>query len=187
MNISREQTIAIAKSAGDDIDHTLPSDIDFLHRFHNAAIAAYKAELLKGAGEPVGEVTHDAGGRWGNLSKHAPIGTKLYTSDQMIAAILKATKPLEEELTQAKDELAMTLRVSAELRAQLATAQEEIAFQKSAHEQAQQLLLEQGDQLAKAEQRVVEACALTYLEDYDLTDIADRIRAGEWRKFVKEV
>lgn len=32
-----------------------------------------------------------------------------------------------------------------------------------------------------------EACALTYLEDYDLTDIAERVRAGEWRKFVKEV
>ena len=43
------------------------------------------------------------------------------------------------------------------------------------------------DQLAKAEQRVAEACALTYLEDYDLTDIADRVRDGEWRKFVKEV
>ena len=43
------------------------------------------------------------------------------------------------------------------------------------------------DQLAKAEQRVAEACTLTYLEDYDLTDIAERVRAGEWRKFVKEV
>lgn len=40
-------------------------------------------------------------------------------------------------------------------------------------------------ELAKAEQRVAEACALTYLEDYDLTDIAERVRAGEYRKFMK--
>ena len=42
-------------------------------------------------------------------------------------------------------------------------------------------------ELEKLRQRVAEACALTYLEDYDLTDIADRVRDGEWRKFVKEV
>ena len=52
--------------------------------------------------------------------------------------------------------------------------------------QYENIIFELRDQLAKAEQRVAEACALTYLEDYDLTDIAERVRAGEWRKFVKE-
>lgn len=100
-----------------------------------------------------------------------------------------------------------------ELRAQLAAAQEECEFQRNAHKQAEELMLEQSnqladaqeemndwrnkahqsqsafdrlqDQLAKAEQRVAEACALTYLEDYDLIDIAERVRAGEYRKFMK--
>lgn len=53
--------------------------------------------------------------------------------------------------------------------------------------QYESIIFELRKQLAKAEQRVAEACALTYLEDYDLTDIAERVRAGEWRKFVKEV
>lgn len=32
--------------------------------------------------EPVGEVTHDSGGRWGLLSKELPIGAKLYARPQ---------------------------------------------------------------------------------------------------------
>lgn len=33
------------------------------------------------------------------------------------------------------------------------------------------------------ENRVAEACAKVYLETYDLTDIADDVRSGEWRKY----
>ena len=81
-----------------------------------------------------------------------------------------------------------------QLRAQLAAAQEEGATVTSERdnlwfklETAKAELADLRDQLAKTEQRVAEACALTYLEDYDLTDIAERVRAGEWRKFVKEM
>ena len=48
------------------------------------------------------------------------------------------------------------------------------------------------DQLAKAEQRVAEACALqvateTKFRWLDAARVAKEIRSGEWRKFVKEV
>ena len=47
-------------------------------------------------------------------------------------------------------------------------------------------------QLAKAEQRVAEACALqvateTKFHWLDAARVAKEIRSGEWRKFVKEV
>jgi hypothetical protein len=47
-------------------------------------------------------------------------------------------------------------------------------------------------ELAKAEQRVAEACALqvateTKLHWLDAARVAKEIRSGEWRKFVKEV
>ena len=106
------------------------------------------------------------------------------------------------------------------LRTQLAAAQEECEFQRNAHKQAEELMLEQGnqltaaqeemndwrnqahqsqssfdrlqDQLAKAEQRVAEACALqvateTKFRWLDAARVANEIRSGEWRKFVKEV
>lgn len=38
---------------------------------------------------------------------------------------------------------------------------------------------------AQIEQSVAEACAQLYLDDYDLTDIAERVRSGEWKKFRK--
>lgn len=119
--------------------------------FANKLIESYKAELLKEVGEPVYQVCKSdsisLSSAWIDVTEqtyndaglYPEYGRRiLYTSDQVAAAIIKATKPLEE-------------------------------------------------QLSKAEQRVAEACALTYLEDYDLTDIAERVRAGEWRKFIKEV
>jgi thiaminase len=33
--MNREEVINIAKKAGDDVEHTLPSDLDFLERFAN--------------------------------------------------------------------------------------------------------------------------------------------------------
>ena len=139
---------------------------------------------------------------------------ELYTSNQVAAAILKATKPLEEEVERLQEEGNLPVRYYQpngkgvvyavygsssidfveELRAQLAAAQEEGATVTSERdnlwfklETAKAELADLRDQFAKAEQRVAEACALTYLEDYDLTDIAERVRAGEWRKFVKEM
>ena len=48
------------------------------------------------------------------------------------------------------------------------------------------------DQLAKAEQRVAEACALQVATEIrfhwlDADRVAKEIRSGEWRKFMKEV
>lgn len=44
MTPTREQCIEWAREAGDDIEHTLPSDIDFLVRFATLAYAAGAAE-----------------------------------------------------------------------------------------------------------------------------------------------
>ena len=79
----------------------------------------------------------------------------LYTSDQLASAILKATKPLEEEVERLKVDRAKKQKESVtifdancELRAQLAAVQEECEFQRNAHKQAEELMLEQGNQLA---------------------------------------
>ena len=95
----------------------------------------------------------------------------------------------------------------------LVAAREECEFQRNAHKQAEELMLEQSNQLAaaqeqlairtqefdaawrqlaKAEQRVAEACALqvateTKFHWLDAARVAKEIRSGEWRKFVKEV
>lgn len=90
---------------------------------------------------------------------------------ERFAAIIKATKPLEDQLAAAQEEIER-------LTERNATNEEYAANLVKA-------LTKTQDQLDKAEQRVAEACALTYLEDYDLTDIAERVRAGEYRKFMK--
>ena len=177
-------------------------------KFAEALIESYKEGLLKEAGEPVlyAEFAEDGGwlGDASEYADHLEEPHALFTSDQVAAAILKATKPLEEEIDRLESESeeyaqlqsrcfdgggshASVFDEVSELRAQLAAAHEEI---KTVTEQKNRMWFEMQtaqDQLAKAEQRVSDACALTYLEDYDLTDIAERIRSGEWRKFVKEV
>ena len=78
------------------------------------------------------------------------------------------------------------------LRTQLAAAREEI---KTVTEQKNRMWFEMQtaqNQLAKAEQRVAEACALqvateTKFHWLDAARVAKEIRSGEWRKFVKEV
>ena len=125
--------------------------------FAEALISAYKAELLKEVGEPFG-FYYEINGTWdafvvGETEPDDDVYDEgslkaLFTSDQVAAAIVKATKPLEY-------------------------------------------------QLAKAEQRVAEACA-KWIDGYAgihqkemLSDtaksFADALRRGEWRKFVKEV
>ena len=122
--------------------------------FAEALIESYKAELLKEVGEPVGYVFKDDAtrnfynSRIGSANEYGNYAQPLFTSDQVAAAIAKATKPLEY-------------------------------------------------QLAKAEQRVAEACA-KWIDGYAgihqkemLSDtaksFADALRRGEYRKFVKEV
>ena len=71
--------------------------------FAEALIEPYKAELLKEAGEPVlyAEFAEDGGwlGDASEYADHLEEPHALFTSEQVAAAILKATKPLEERLS----------------------------------------------------------------------------------------
>ena len=157
--------------AGDSIVFT-PEELE---AFFNAAIESYKAELLKEAGEPVlyTEFAEDGGwlGDASEYAEHLEEPHALFTSDQVAAAILKATKPLEDQLAAAQE---------ANEHWQRATAENENKW------------IEVNDKLAKAEHRVAEACALqvateTKFHWLDAARVAKEIRSGEWRKFVKEV
>ena len=75
-------------------------------KFAEALIESYKAELLNEAGEPVlyAEFAED-GGWLGDASEYADNLEEphaLFTSDQLAAAIAKATKPLEDQLAKAE-------------------------------------------------------------------------------------
>lgn len=221
----KEQILAAVQS-GFKLDWAISNCTGQFESFYHEAIEYYKAELLKEVGEPTCWMTPDGEG-WRMRTKPPETDTKLgwmefYTSDQLVAAILKATKPLEEEVERLKT-VPMKYRRMAfnaqlqdenkELRAKLAAVQEECEFQRNAHKQAEELMLEQGnqltaareeirsredfiamlqetqkDQLAKAEQQVAEACA-DLLVDRFKHEVAGTlaIRQGEWRKFVKEV
>ena len=96
-----------------------------------------------------------------------------------------------------RDRLICAVNSESDLLAQLATAQEEISglltqlremteYANKRNDQA----LDLQDQLAKAEQRVAEACALQVATEIkfhwlDAARVAKEIRSGEWRKFVK--
>lgn len=75
----------------------------FMVEFAEALISAYKAELLNEVGEPVlyAEFAEDGGwlGDASEYADHLEEPHALFTSDQVAAAILKETKPLEEEIT----------------------------------------------------------------------------------------
>ena len=145
-----------------------------LVRFAEALIESYKAELLKEVVEPVVVLQSDDFG-WGIYTdslENASSGSllNLYTSDQVAAAIIKATKPLED---------------------QLAAAQEEWNQCSGLLDDAHRSIEMLEYQLAKAEQRVAEACAELQFErsvnrhGYDKYEDAEAIRSGEWRKFLK--
>ena len=48
--MTRDDVVRIAREAGDDVEHTLPSDLDFLERFA-AIVAAAEREACKQACE----------------------------------------------------------------------------------------------------------------------------------------
>ena len=110
-----------------------------LVRFAEALIESYKAELLKEVVEPVAEFKRHPFGDYTELSFSAGYsarrGDKLYTSDQVAAAIIKATKPLEDQLAAAQEEIKTVTEQKNRMWFEMQTAQ---------------------DQLAKAEQRVAE-------------------------------
>lgn len=160
-------------------------------------------ELLKEVGEPTCRVSTT--GIITNQT-NAPLepGLELYTADQLLAA----RKGLEEEierLSERRCEICGYAEHHREhtscLRTQLAAAQEQI--QRMTRERLrtadaiESMHASHKDQLAKAEQRVAEACALACEDVIGNTandqrmiaaiDCSAMICAGEWRKFVKEV
>ena len=169
--MEKEQILALAEKCG-IFPRLTPSGTDEVwgtkrdvESFFYAAIESYKAELLNEAGDPVlyAEFAEDGGwlGDASEYADHLEEPHALFTSDQVAAAILKATGPLEDSLAVVKKDRADLYMETLTLR----------------------------DQLAKAEQRVAEACALqvateTKFHWLDAARVAKEIRSGEWRKFV---
>ena len=91
------------------------SNFEKLVSFAEALIESYKAELLKEVGEPVAVTNHAQLGyvtdgmhpdiplaMWAKETSYSGANIALYTSDQVAAAIAKATKPLGEEIERLK-------------------------------------------------------------------------------------
>ena len=113
--------------------------------FAEALTPEYRAELLKEVGEPVlyAEFAEDGGwlGDASEYADHLEEPHALFTSDQLAAAIIKATKPLEDQLAAAQEEIKTVTEQKNRMWFEMQTAQ---------------------DQLAKAEQRVAEYNELIY-------------------------
>lgn len=192
--MNREQILALAEKLVPELS---PSMRELLVKMGEDSIASYKAEFMKEVGEPVAFAISPHGKPiskgscalefsmedvelelrdWGYGGGRVD---KLFTSDQVAAAVLKAIKPLEDELAAAQEEIE---------RLRGAVRQQESLVWK---EQATSLELQA--QLATEEQRVAEACAelcesIPGEEDKIFTDhdeCAEKIRSGEYRKFMK--
>ena len=115
--MDKEQILALAKKHG--LAYKFPEGWAVLGgSLHNIislvteAIESYKAELLKEVGEPVawasqelesGDIAIDSENN--PATEYWSASFPLYTSDQVAAAVLKATKPLEDQLTAAQEEI----------------------------------------------------------------------------------
>lgn len=145
--MDKEQIKAIARSIWNirrEDEDRCDMEIEDLRESHSvfkeaeAAIESYKAELLKEVGEPVAWLERDLihaytphqTGFFPNYRDKK--GHGLFTSNQVAAAVLKATGPLEGEIERLKRQSANRLiglckggEDNDELRAQLAAAQEE--------------------------------------------------------------
>lgn len=192
----------------------------FAESLIESLIESYKAELLKEVGGSIYQVCKSdsvsLSSAWIDVTEqtyndaglYPEYGRRiLYTSDQLAAAILKATKPLVEEVERLQEEDNLPVRYYQpngkgpvyavyesssidfveKLRNQLTVAQEEL---RSRDDFIAMLQETQKDQLAKAEQRVAEACAL-YIHStkgaVGSINMAEAVLSGEWRKFMKEV
>ena len=211
--MDKEQVKDIAKDCGLVVgQHWNRSNMTtaFMLDFANAAIESYKAELLNEVGEPVYQVCKSdsisLSSAWIDVTEqtyndaglYPEYGRRiLYTSDQVAAAILKATKPLEERRCEICGYAEHHREHTSCLRTQLTAAQDQVAAmeerlerQRSYFDAHQNILM---DEIETAEQRVSEACAELQFErsvnrhGYDKYEDAEAIRSGEWRKFVKEV
>lgn len=127
----------------------------------NLTVKTKYAGLLKEVGEPVAYRYKDHNGHWCFMVKPYGNNEPLFTSEQVAAAILNVTEPLEGEIERLKQQSANRLiglckggEDNDELRAQLAAAQEECEFQRNAHKQAEELMLEQSNQLAAVQEEM---------------------------------
>ena len=95
-------------------------------------------------------------------------------------------RELEEENARLHKQVDLQMPAIAfkQLTEQLAAAQEEMNGWRNQAHQSQSACDRLQDQLAKAEQRVAEACA-TACDGWCYGMMGQRLREGEWRKFVK--
>ena len=196
--MDKEQIKAIARSIWNirrEDEDRCDMEIEDLRESHSvfkeaeAAIESYKAELLKEVGEPVlyAEFAED-GGWLGDASEsadHLEEPHALFTSDQVAAAIINATKQLEERRCEICGYAEHHREHTSCLRTQLAAAQEEngrLENQVLARDAElwgrTQEILGLKDQLATAEQRVSEACA-NYVNRFrpDFSQMREMLRA----------
>lgn len=132
--MDKEQIIALAEKAKLFVVRNGDCDVEDLRRF----LEAYKAELLNEACEPVAKVEQHARmtSQSTTLDRALRAGTTLYTSDQVAAAIIKATKPLEERRCEICGYAEHHREHTSCLRTQLAAAQEEINEWRGKHDVA---------------------------------------------------
>lgn len=104
--MKKDEFLALAVQSGFKLDWAILNCTGQFESFYHAAIAHYKDSLLNEVGEPVGLVTFVDGECYAELSDTAKLVEfdELFTSDQLAAAILKATGPLEEEVERLKAE-----------------------------------------------------------------------------------
>lgn len=177
------------RSKDEQYQWPLFSDTQVLKLFES-----YKAELLKKVGAPVAWLYESKQGHRLISDQRRCVHaydseTRLYVSDQVAAAIIKATKPLEERIQRRMDDIRLQAerQVAIEdkcrdLSAQLAAAQEEIASMRGTVEELTRKYKEHAgakyafqDQLAKAEQlrtAYKSACAFidSHVADPDITN-----------------
>ena len=55
--MTRDDVIKLAREAGDDVEHTLPSDLDFLERFAALVAAAERGACAKAIENSIGQIS----------------------------------------------------------------------------------------------------------------------------------
>ena len=100
-----EQILALAEKIRIEVleefgyEHRYTQEESIIKQGQERLISAYKAELLKEVGEPVAHMIEYKGKCMGFLPTKEQGTIPVFTSDQVAAAVVKATKPLEEEIT----------------------------------------------------------------------------------------
>ena len=151
MILTNEEIMQINQTA--DFD----SALGYARKIEQAVLESYKAELLKEAGDPVLYAEFAEDGGWlcdaSEYQDHLEEPHALYTSDQLVAAVLKATKPLEERRCEICGYAEHHREHTGCLRTQLTTAREEIDQRR----QGVQELEKQRDELLAELERLMDS------------------------------